>query len=558
MRLRADRVGQSGKTLGDVASRYKGHPYAIQAALDIVKKTGRIEGLPSDPTPEKIAESQWQQVCQDSEAIRLFEAYAILEVGVPADVVVAVSDLDGTSCKRLHSDTYLRGLLRDDGHGQRIYHAILADHILGEMREDEKSQYHRRAADFYRTRLKQAKDQQTAPDVLAAARLAEHVLSPEGNEAFVTTFTDECGQALINLGLFDEFIGLSQRALKAVETGSAKEAMLLGNLGLVYQKRSDLDEAEKMFEKALDIEKKLGRLEGVANNYGNLGVIHRIRGDLDRAQVMHTKALEIDQKLERHHSVGAHYGNLGLIHKMRGDLDQAEKTLKKALEILGQIGNLQGVADVSGNLGLLYQDRGDLDRADQMHKKSLEINEKLGRLEGMANQYGNLGLVCQGRGDLDGAEAMHEKSIQINEKLGRLEGTASQYGNLGLVYRKRGDLDAAEEMHKKSLEIAERLGRPEVMALQYGNLGNVYFTRGDLDQADKMYRRALEIDERLGMLGGMAGEYTNLGLICLTRGDTGKAREYWAKAVELYKKTGMPHMVAKVQGLLDGLPQEQE
>jgi len=86
VRLRADGVGQSGKVLVEVASRYKGHPYAIQAALDIVKKTGNVEALPSDPTPEEIAKTQWEQVCQTDDAIRLFEAYAILEVGVPDEI----------------------------------------------------------------------------------------------------------------------------------------------------------------------------------------------------------------------------------------------------------------------------------------------------------------------------------------------------------------------------------------------------------------------------------------------------------------------------------------
>ncbi len=38
-----------------------------------------------------------------------------------------------------------------------------------------------------------------------------------------------------------------------------------------------------MLRKALEIDEKLGRLEGMANQYGNLGVIYQARGDLERS-----------------------------------------------------------------------------------------------------------------------------------------------------------------------------------------------------------------------------------------------------------------------------------
>ncbi|MCH9002486.1 MAG: tetratricopeptide repeat protein, partial [Planctomycetes bacterium] len=40
-----------------------------------------------------------------------------------------------------------------------------------------------------------------------------------------------------------------------------------GNLGLIFLKRGDLDDAEKMQRKAMEIEKRLGRQEGIATTY---------------------------------------------------------------------------------------------------------------------------------------------------------------------------------------------------------------------------------------------------------------------------------------------------
>ena len=400
-----------------ILCKYKGHPYALQGALDLLKAGTKLEELPKDPTG--IASAQWKELCKrGKDVIRLFKAYAILEVGIPDEVAEVVSKLDADTRQGLLADSFLCGLLREEGYGKRIYHAILADYILDQIGEAEKKEYHSQAVDVYREKLKDDREKQTVPDALAATRLSEHVLIVEGEAAFVDTFANECSKALKNLGFLDAVVGLSERALLYVEEGSAQEATVLGKLGLIYTIRGDIDKAELMHNKSLEINEKFGWLEGMAKQYGNLGLIYKIRGDLDQAELMHKKALEINEKLGRLEGMASSYGNLGLIYKIRGDLDQAE----------------------------------------QMHKKSLEIDKKLGRLESITSDYCNLGAIYQTRGDLDKAEQMHTESMEINKKLGRLEGIASDYSNLGVVYKLRGDVVKAKEFWEQALELFKKIG----------------------------------------------------------------------------------------------------
>ena len=91
-------------------------------------------------------------------------------------------------------------------------------------------------------------------------------------------------------------------------------------------------------------------------------------------------------------------------------------------------------------------------------------------------------------------------------------------------------------------------------ASDYSNLANVMKIRGDLDGAEAMCRRALEIDEKLGSLEGMANQYGNLGIVMKTRGDLDGARTMWRKSRDLYAKLGAQHMVDRVQGWIDELP----
>lgn len=505
----------SVRQVREVLSRYEGHPYALGAALDLLEAGTKLEELPKEPKPTKFAEKQWQRICDNKDgAIEVFEGYAVLDVGVPDDVVEHVSGLKPTQRKKVMADKFIRGLLREETDGKRIYHAILADFTLSQIGQDEKEKYHIRAVDVYRDKLRRAKEEQVKPDELAATRLADHVLAAEGEKAFVDSFINECTGPLFYLGLLDSAMNLSERALEIVEKGSSEEAMVTGNLGLIYEIKGELNKAKEMYEKVLKIEDKLGRPDSIANAYGNLGTIYQTEGELDKAEEVYEKVLKIEDKL----------------------------------------GRPDGIANAYGNLGVIYRTRGQLDKAEEMHNKSLEIAKMLGLQEEMANQYGNLGAIYQTKGQLDKAEEMHKKSLEIDKKLGNKEGMATQYGNLGLIYCTKGELDKAEEMLRKGLEIDEKLGRLEGIAKKYGNLGLIYQTRGLLDKAEEMHKKSLEIEKKLGLLEGMANQYGNLGLIYEERGDIEKAREYWEKALDLYKKIGMKPETERVQGWIDELP----
>lgn len=495
-----------------VISVYEGHPYAVGAALELLKAGVNLEKLPKRPEPIKFAEIQWKEICKRSEeAIRLFRAYAILEVGVPDEITEYVSRLDSYKIQHLSADNYLKGLLRDEGGGKRIYHSILADYILGQIGDEEKKKYHKRAVKIYRGELKKAREEQIKPDELAATRLPEHVLEAEGPDAFVSSFIHECYGPLSILGASDTCISLSERALNMVRENSEEQSILLGNLGLIYQMRGELEKAEEMHIKSLQINEKLGRLQGTAHQFGNLGLIYQIRGELDKAEEMFNKVLDIAKRLSRPDIMVKSYCNLGVIYQMRGELDKAEK----------------------------------------IYKKVLAVDERFGLQEEMARDYNNLGLIYRRRGELDKAEEMHKKALAIDERLGLREGIASNYAALGLVYYDRQNLGRAEEMHIKGLEIEKKLGRFEGVARQYGNLGLIYLSRGDLDKAEEIHKKALAIDERLGRQNGIARDYDNLGLIYAKRGDLKKAKGYWVKSLDLYKKIGVLDMVKKVQGWID-------
>ncbi len=90
-------------------------------------------------------------------------------------------------------------------------------------------------------------------------------------------------------------LGWQEAALHAARHlgNRESEAMALGNLGILYMTRGDLDRAEEMYRKSMELDEALGRKEGMASQYGNLGNLYQIRGEIDRAEEMYRKSLEL-------------------------------------------------------------------------------------------------------------------------------------------------------------------------------------------------------------------------------------------------------------------------
>ncbi|MBN1916718.1 MAG: ATP-binding protein [Verrucomicrobia bacterium] len=416
--------------LRHAVARYNGHPYAVPAALNLIADGVAIEELPADPTKEKIAEAQWQRIRdRKKDAIPLFEAYAILEVPVPDEVVEAVSGIEATSRKHVLADPYIGTLLKAEGDSRQIYHSILADHVRDQIGEKNAEPYHRRAIDEYRRRLRA----DGKPDALAATRLAEHVHVVHGDKGLIDCVISESGRVLANLGLLEPAVSLFERALSVVQEGSSEGATLLGNLG----------------------------------------VIRRMRGELDLAEAAHKMALHFFERSKNAEGIASQCGNLGLVYRARMDLDEAEHIHRRALEIAGQLGHLAGLADQYNNLAAVYVMRGQPDHAVAMLENALEINEPLGRLEGMASQYGNLGLICLTRGDLDRAEKMLARSLEIQEQLGRPEAIAKGSVALGLILWQRGNVSGARKLWTKARDISGQIGMPHIVEKVEGLLDDL-------------------------------------------------------------------------------------
>jgi len=147
------------------------------------------------------------------------------------------------------------------------------------------------------------------------------------------------------------------------ESGEKKgEASALGNIGVIYQNKGNLDNALKYLQQALVIEKEIGYKQGEAITLGNIGLIYQDKGDLDNALKYHQQALVIDKEIGYKQGEADQLGNIGLVYKNKGDLDNALKYLQQAKDIFTKI-------DAKSQLQIVQKAISEIEDAD----KKLEI-----------------------------------------------------------------------------------------------------------------------------------------------------------------------------------------
>ena len=301
-------------------------------------------------------------------------------------------------------------------------------------------------------------------------------------------------------GSLDQAEAVHRSIIEALEKIDDPDKTTLSNLavgyhqlGMVEEKRGNLDAAEKWYHKSLEIEEQLGNRPGMAGSYHQLGMVEEKRGNLDAAEKWYHKSLEIKEQLGDRPGMATSYHQLGMVEEKRGNLDAAEKWYRKSLEILEQLGDRPGMATSYHQLGMVEQDRGNLDAAEKWYRKSLEIKEQLGDRPGMATSYHQLGMVEQDRGNLDAAEKWYHKSLEIKEQLGNRPGMATSLSQIGLLLHQKGDTKEGLKLELESLFIRSELQLPEV-AISVGILRKMY-REAENDKFVEFWKYVTETDE---------------------------------------------------------------
>ncbi|KAK2600175.1 hypothetical protein QQS21_005120 [Conoideocrella luteorostrata] len=300
----------------------------------------------------------------------------------------------------------------------------------------------------------------------------------------------------------------------------------------------------------------------------NLGILYADQGKLQEAEKIYLRALQGYEKAWGldHTSTLNIVNNLGILYADQGKLQEAEKMYLRALQGKEKAWGLDHTStlNIVNNLGILYADQGKLQEAEKMYLQALQGKEKAWGLDHILtlDTVNNLGNLYVKQGKLQEAEKMYLRALQGYEKAWGPDHTSTLniVNNLGALYADQGKLQEAEKIYLRALQGYEKAWGPDhILTLDtVNNLGNLYVKQGKLQEAEKLLLRALQgYEQAIGPQGisryqPAINTRLNLGALLWDQGHILEARRYYQRAyIDLKELLGLSHKdVQSVQSAL--------
>jgi DNA-binding NtrC family response regulator/tetratricopeptide (TPR) repeat protein len=261
------------------------------------------------------------------------------------------------------------------------------------------------------------------------------------------------------------------------------------NVALMQHRHED---ARVLAERSVAIHQTLGSGPGLAIALATLGQIFVQLGDLQQAEGMLTRALDVRSQAKVHETTGAVYDTLAQIHLMRGTYDKADEYLRMAGDAYGAYGS-QTMKWYEWSLKVLGARlairRGRFDEALQMAEELVgaagippveSVQAELAACEALLAS----GHVDEAEARLDGCETrLDPRSAPAN--------WAEFLRIRAALHARRGRHQAAYHDYAQSANVFELLGERYQCALSHLALGRLAAANG----ARATARRNLDLAE---------------------------------------------------------------
>jgi tetratricopeptide (TPR) repeat protein len=218
---------------------------------------------------------------------------------------------------------------------------------------------------------------------------------------------------------------------KKLQMAREKDPQYQYSMGAVYLNSSNLDEAIRLFNKALSLDPRHFQ------SLNALGLVYSMKGDLREAEKFFLKCLEVSPNFMEAHN------NLGMIYQETGFLDKAEEEFKKVTADSGYASKELPYH----NLARLYSLRQDWETALFYVDKAIQTNARyhLG--------HSLRGYILENQGRLIDAIESYKQAAKL------LPSDVTYSFNLAAAYFKNGDFRQSGLILE---EILPRIADPEM------------------------------------------------------------------------------------------------
>jgi tetratricopeptide (TPR) repeat protein len=308
------------------------------------------------------------------------------------------------------------------------------------------------------------------------------------------------------------------------------QAKAEGGLGLVYERRSQPEEALAHHQRAEELLKAQPATEWVDAVAGEARCLESM-GDVRYAIFLLESLLDRleREKLRDPDALSRLHASLVFAYLDAGIPRKAAESGAELMALAPRITDPLRVAQMHMNMARLFLHDGRIDDARHSLRRADEVYRQKDLKTEMAGAHLALGYVASREGDLARARAELEDAISIFEETSNEPDLVRTLNELARVERLEGSTSRAGELLERSIALMKSSDTP-ILAWAHRELGFTLTAEDDAG-AEKHFRIAIELYERSEQSFEMALTYRALGDLFDGRGDGEAACEAYRTGI---------------------------
>jgi tetratricopeptide (TPR) repeat protein len=290
------------------------------------------------------------------------------------------------------------------------------------------------------------------------------VLRDSANISQAFVISREISVFLLEKGLHARALDILSDLRQYLESLHSKDKKVLVQLsvvynliGAIYEETGLWNDALAMYMNSMQCCEESNNLAGKARVYNNVGKLYFSRNELDKAEDLFNKAVEINRKLSIRPELFNNYNNLAGIWSQR---HMPEKALEFALIALSQLDISRDHYDLSiaySNIGNLYQDLGNYPVALSFYNQAAAIEKKKSYHLSLLRSYLSMLSLFEATGKQDSAAKYLAKSLEMSSLVNNPSASLQVYLDASKVYLRKGNYRKAQEFSSRYIALKDSL-----------------------------------------------------------------------------------------------------
>ncbi|MEK0191332.1 CHAT domain-containing tetratricopeptide repeat protein [Microcoleus anatoxicus] len=330
---------------------------------------------------------------------------------------------------------------------------------------------------------------QLSPPVSAAVPVGKVVQTPQTNSSEAAKkLYEEAEKLYYQEGTKEALtsaIAKAEEALKLYRSAGDRlqEAIILNNIGFVYNDLGEQQKALQYFNQSLPVSRAIGDRRWEATALHNIGGIYDNLGEQQKALDYYNQSLPLSRAVGDRSGEATTLNQIGGIYSNLGEQQKALDYLNQSLLLIRAIGD-RAIGDrrrearFLSNIGAIYDNLGEQQKALDYYNQSLLLSRALGDRSGEALTLNQIGVMYNNLGEQQKALDYFNQSLPLSRAVGDPSGEALTLHNIAHNKRDRGNLTEALNDIEASIKIIENLrtkiASPELRSSYFATVQNYY------------------------------------------------------------------------------------